>query len=164
MRLVVSLSLMGLSIEPEASSTSTMSSGVVEVDFAFEVGEGVESAVMNAESPRSVAVSLLYGNCCVSCCGRMAVVPSSAKAKLLPRHIRASAKTIASNGRIRFIFDPQSCFRLLINVLMLPSLQHQGIFAYHSTHFCHAIRGIPIGSSQMQGTFVTGVYTNTFTS
>ena len=59
MRLVVSLSLMGLSIELEASSTSTMSSGVVEVDFAFEVGEGVESAVMNAESPRSVAVSLL---------------------------------------------------------------------------------------------------------
>lgn len=59
MRLVVSLSLMGSSIDPEASSTSTMSSGVVEVDFAFEVGEGVESAVMNAESPRSVAVSLL---------------------------------------------------------------------------------------------------------
>lgn len=59
MRLVVSLSLMGSFIEPEASSTSTMSSGVVEVDFAFEVGEGVENTVMNAESPRSVAVSLL---------------------------------------------------------------------------------------------------------
>lgn len=37
---------------------------------------------------------------------------SSAKAKLPPKHIRASAKAIASNGRIRFIIDPQSRFRL----------------------------------------------------
>lgn len=51
--------LIGSSIEPEASSTSTMSSGVVEVNFAFEVDESAESAVTNAESPRSTTLPLL---------------------------------------------------------------------------------------------------------
>ena len=47
------------SIEPEASSTSTMSSGVVEEDFTFEVDESAERAVMNAESPRLMTLPLL---------------------------------------------------------------------------------------------------------
>ena len=42
-------SLMESSIEPEASSTNTMSSGVVDVDATFEVPERAESTVTNAE-------------------------------------------------------------------------------------------------------------------
>ena len=47
------------SIEPEASSTNTISSGVVEEDFTFEVDESAERAVMNAESPRLMTLPLL---------------------------------------------------------------------------------------------------------
>ena len=60
MRFVLSLRFMGSSIDPEASSTSTMSSGVVDVDFTFEVDESAERAVMNAESsPRLMTLPLL---------------------------------------------------------------------------------------------------------
>ena len=52
-------SFMGSSIDPEASSTSTMSSGVVEEDATFEVDESAERAVMNAESPRLMTLPLL---------------------------------------------------------------------------------------------------------
>ena len=119
-----------------------MSSGVVEVDFAFEVDESAESAVMNAELPRSIAfpllaVIVLSADTVLSVqmrpildvslptivCQSFIVdgsvaeerpfPPPSAKAKPPPKHTRASAKAIASNGRILFIFDPQSCFRLL---------------------------------------------------
>ena len=140
------------SIEPEASNTNTMSSGVVEEDFTFEVDESAERAVMNAESPRLMTLPLLVvivsvdtvlsvhirpmfavlgvsppriaaqslmedGSATEAAPPRMERLPpsSSAKAKLPPKHIRASAKAIASNGRIRFIVDPQSCFRLLEN-------------------------------------------------
>ena len=145
-------SSMESSIEPEASSTSTISSGVVEEDFTFEVDESAERAVMNAESPRLMTLPLLVvivsvdtvlsvhirpmfavlgvsppriaaqssmedGSATEAAPPRMERLPpsSSAKAKLPPKHIRASAKAIASNGRIRFIFDPQSYFRLLAN-------------------------------------------------
>ena len=43
--------VMGSFIDPEASSTSTMSSGVVDVDAIFDVEESTESAVMKSESP-----------------------------------------------------------------------------------------------------------------
>ena len=86
---------------------------------------------------------------------------SSAKAKLPPKHIRASAKAIASNGRIRFIFDPQSCFRLLANASPdADEFQHQGISAYRPTHFCRAKKGTSTELSQIIGMFVTFVYTN----
>lgn len=114
----------------------------MEVDFAFVVDESAESAVMNAESPRSTTFPLLvvilsadtvlsaqirpildvslpttaYQSLIVDGSVTERPLPSSsAKAKLPPKHIRASAKAIASNGRIRFIFDPQSYFRLLAN-------------------------------------------------
>ncbi|CDB33986.1 unknown [Eggerthella sp. CAG:209] len=143
---------MGSSIDPEASSTSTMSSGVVDVDDTLDVDERAESAVTNAESPRLMTLPLLVvivsvdtvlsvhirpmfavlgvsppritaqssmedGSATEAAPPRMErpLPSSSAKAKLPPKHIRASAKAIASNGRIRFIFDPQSCFRLLAN-------------------------------------------------
>ena len=141
MRFVLSLLPMGSSIEPEASSTSTISSGVVEVEATFEVDESAESAVMNAELPRFICCPLLTvivssadtvlsvqirpildvslpTTACQSLIVDGSVTeerpfpPPSAKAKPPPKHTRASAKAIASNGRIRFIFDPQSCFRL----------------------------------------------------
>ena len=43
--------VMESSIDPDASSTSTMSSGVVDVDAMFDVEESTESAVMKSESP-----------------------------------------------------------------------------------------------------------------
>ena len=168
MRFVLSLRFMGSSIDPEASSTSTMSSGVVDVDDTLDVDERAESAVTNAESPRLMTLPLVVvivssADTVLSVHIRpmfavLGVSPpriaaqsfmedgstvtvgptpprmerllpsSSAKAKLPPKHIRASAKAIASNGRIRFIFDPQSCFRLLANASPdAAEFQHQRI-------------------------------------
>ena len=59
MRFVLSLRFMGSSIDPEASSTSTMSSGVVDVDDTLDVDESAERAVMNAELPRSTTLPLV---------------------------------------------------------------------------------------------------------
>ena len=41
---------MGSSIEPEASSTSTISSGCATVDFKFDVDENAENAVRKSAS------------------------------------------------------------------------------------------------------------------
>lgn len=160
----------------------------MEVEATFEVDESAESAVMNAESPRSTTFPLLVvilstdtvlsvqirptfdvslpTTACQSFMvdGSVTERPcpsSSAKAKLPPKHIRASAKAIASNGRIRFIFDPQSCFRLLANVSPdADEFQHQGISAYRPTHFCRAKKGTSTELSQIPDVFVTVVYTN----
>ena len=51
MRLVESVRPMASSIEPEASSTSTMSSGVVAVSCRFDVDEMALKAVRKSESP-----------------------------------------------------------------------------------------------------------------
>lgn len=55
MRLVLSVSPIALSIEPEASSTITMSSGVVTVTVELDVEDIAESVVRKSDSSFSPA-------------------------------------------------------------------------------------------------------------
>ena len=122
-------------------------------------------AVLGVSPPRIAAQSFMEDGSTVTVgpTPRMErLLPSSsAKAKLPPKHIRASAKAIASNGRIRFIVDPQSRFRLPENASPdAAEFQHQGISAYRPTHFFRAKKGTSTESSQIPGALVTVVYTN----
>lgn len=86
---------------------------------------------------------------------------SSAKAKLPPKHIRASARAIANNGRIRFVADPQSRFRLPENASPdAAELSTPGDICVPSNPLFRAKKGTSTESSQILGVFVTVVYTN----
>ena len=86
---------------------------------------------------------------------------SSAKAKPPPKHTRASAKAIASNGRIRFIVDPQSRFRLPENASPdAAEFSTLRDICVPSNPLFRAKKGASTESSQIIGMFVTFVYTN----